>query len=174
MCDNDGFTGRVGLMTKFIDSGDITLDTFAYASGDALNDDYITWSCASQFKGWGGKIMQVNTVEDAGSGNTAQTIAGTLYIFNRPPAVQTKNAAVAFGTTDYLYLVAKITVAAGAAENTRYSFANQDVDKIYETYGGTDESPAGDTALYGIFKLSSTPTFASGTKLRIKLGVIKD
>lgn len=173
MCENDGYTGRIGHVFQTINSGNLTLDTGAYANGDALIDGYITWSCCSQSKGWGVCVKQVNIHEDAGSGNTAQTLPGDLLIFNKPPTSQTKNSAISLVQADILALKAIITVTAGGSYNTRYSFKNHDTDKWVDTYQGS-ETVAGDTALYGIFVINTAKTFATGTILQINLGLLKD
>ena len=173
MCENDGYIGRSGQVFQLISSGDLELDTSAYASGDVLTDGYIVWNCVAQTSGWGACIKQVNIVEDAGSGNNAQTLPGKLLIFKRPPTLQTKNTALNLTQSDVFNLVAEIELTSGVVYQTRYSFKNHDSEKWVQTYAGSETS-VGDTALYGIFILNANKTFASGTKLQIHLGVIKD
>lgn len=138
----------------------------AYASGDAIHSNYITFAGASRSELTTGSI--VGSFYQEISGGTAANIPYILYIFDTAPSNQTANSAVNISDADFAQCIGKVTQAAGTTMETKYGFGQTDSKEIpYKT-------TSTDTALYGIMVATGAGTYTATTTLKVFLNVAHD
>lgn len=135
----------------------------AYTAGDVVGGEIVLTGAVRKVSGTG--VFQSLTVFDVSN----QKPALTILVFNADPAgTYTDNGAFAFNASDYAKLLGKISVAATDYVTLDSKAIASPAIQPFCIASATTQN------LWLVMVVSTTPTFAATTDLRLTVGILSD